>query len=105
MLLELRRETESHILVGTVILRFLTIFMKPQASSTFEALNSVSLSRCQRDVRPLVDMRWRPRAFSRLSTGDSDILSSCDMKHEPVFKALQGNLAFFRVRASRVHFT
>ena len=24
-------------------------------------------------------MKWRPRAFSRVSSGDADILSSCDM--------------------------
>ena len=27
-------------------------------------------------------MKWRPRDFSRVSTGDSDILSSCDMNDE-----------------------
>ena len=46
-------------------------------------------------------MRRRPRAFSRLSTGDSDIPSSCEMKDEPALKPLQGNPAFFRVMASR----
>ena len=40
-------------------------------------------------------------AFSRVSTGDSDIPSTCDMKHEPKFKPLQGNPAFFCVRVSR----
>ena len=55
---------------------------------------------CQRDVMPLVQMRWKPRDFCRVSTGDSDILSSCDMEEEPTFKLLQGNPAFFRVRAS-----
>ena len=40
-------------------------------------------------------------AFSRVSTGDLDIPSSCEMKDEPAFKPLQGNLAFFWVRASR----
>ena len=40
-------------------------------------------------------------AFSRVSTGDSDIPSSCEMKDEPEFKPLQGNLAFFLVWASR----
>ena len=30
-----------------------------------------------------------------VSTGDSDILSSGDMKDEPAFKPLQGNPAFF----------
>ena len=34
-------------------------------------------------------------AFSTVSTGDSDIPSSCDMKHKPKFKPLQGNVAFF----------
>ena len=53
MLLEVRHETEVHFLVGTVILGFLSIFMKSQASSPFEALTSVCLSMCQRDVRPL----------------------------------------------------
>ena len=100
-LLEVWHETEGHFLVGTVILGFLTIFKKGQASSAFEALNSACLSRCQRDVRPLDQMRWRPRAFCRISTGDSDILSSWDMKDEPAFKPLQGNPAFFQVRASR----
>ena len=30
-------------------------------------------------------------AFSRVSTGDSFIPSSCEMKYEPAFKPLQGN--------------
>ena len=49
-------------------------------------------------------MRREPRAFSRVSTGDSDIPSSCEMKDEPAFKPLKGNLAFFRVRASQCPF-
>ena len=40
-------------------------------------------------------------AFSSVSTGDSVIPSSCEMKYEPAFKPLQGNPAFFLVRASR----
>ena len=91
----MRQETEVHFLVGTVILGFLSIFKKSKASSPFEALNSVCHSRCQRDVIPPVLMRRRPTAFSRVSTGDSDIPSSCEMKDEPEFKALQGNRAFF----------
>ena len=39
-------------------------------------------------------------AFSMVSTGDSDILSSCEMKDEPAFKPLMVYPAFFRVRAS-----
>ena len=101
MLLYLRQETEVHFLVGTVILGFLSIFKKSQASSPFEALNSVCISRCQRDVIPPVQMRQRPTAFSRVSTKDSDIPSSCEMKTEPAFKPLQGNPTLFVVSESR----
>ena len=95
MLLEVRQETKAHFLVGTVILGFLSIFKKSQASSSFEALNSVCLSRYQCDVIPRSQMRRRTLAFSRVSKGDSDIPSSCEMKQEPEFKPLQGNPAFF----------
>ena len=100
MLFEMRRETEGPFLLATVILVFLSIFKKSQASSPFEALDSVCLSRCQRYVRPPVLMRRGPRAFSRGSTGDSNIPSSYEMKEEPVFKPLKVNQAFFVVRAS-----
>ena len=95
MLLEVRQETKFHFVVGTVILGFLSIFKESQASTPFEALNSVCLSRCPRDVRPHVQMRQRPTVFSRVSTGDSDMPSSCEIKDEPEFKPLQGNPAFF----------
>ena len=91
----MRQETVVHFLVGIMILGFLSIFKKGQALSPYEALNSVFLSRGQRDVRPPVQMRQTPTAFSRYSTGDSDMLSSCEMKDEPEFKLLQGNRAFF----------
>ena len=91
----MKQETEVHFLVGTVILGFLSIFKKSEAPSHFEALNSVCLSICQSDVIPPVQMKRRPTAFSRVSTGDSDIPSFCDMKHEPKFKPLQENMAFF----------
>ena len=94
-LLEVSREIKLHLLVGTVILVFLSIFTKSQASSPFEALNSVHLSKSQMDVRPSVQKRLRTMAFSRVSTRDSDIPSSCEMKDEPAFKALQGKPAFF----------
>ena len=74
------QETEVDFLVGTVILGFLSIFKKSQASAPFEALNSVCLLRCQRDVRPLVQMRQRPTVFSMVSTGVSDMPSSFKMK-------------------------
>ena len=95
MLLEVRQETEVHFLVGTVILGFLSIFKKGQASSPYEAFNSVWLSRGPRDVRPPVQMRRTHKAFSRVFTRDSDMPSSCEMKDEPEFKPLQGNRAFF----------
>ena len=84
-----------HFLVGTVILGFLSIFKKSQASSPYEALNSVCLSRGQRDVRPPVQMRRIPMAVSRVSTGDSDMPSSCEMKEVAEFKPLQGNRVLF----------
>ena len=95
MLLELRQETEFHFLFSTVILGFLFIFKKSQASSPYEALKSVFLSRGERDVRPPVQMRRIPTAFSRVSKGHSDMPSSCEMKDEPEFKPLQGNRLFF----------
>ena len=51
-------------------------FQVSQASSTFEALNSSCLSSCQRHVRGPVEMRWRTRSFSSVSTLDSDVPSS-----------------------------
>ena len=45
-----------------------------------------------------------PSAFSMVPSGNSDILSSCEMKDEPAFKTLPGNPAFFRVRATRCPF-
>ena len=44
-LLEVRWETKRPFLVSTEILGFLSIFKKSQASSSFEAMNSTSLSR------------------------------------------------------------
>ena len=85
---------------------FLFIFKKSQASSPFEALNSVCLSRYQSNVTPPIQMRRRTMAFSRVSTGYSDIPSSCQMNDEPAFKPLQGNPTLFLVRESRypLHF-
>ena len=45
MLLEIKQEIRPPFLVGTVILGFLSIFKKSQASSPFEALNSACLSK------------------------------------------------------------
>ena len=89
------REAKRPLLVSTVILVFLSIFTKSQASSPFEALNPGHLSKSQMDVRPSVQKTLGTMALSRVSTGDSDIPSSCEMKDEPAFKALQGKPAFF----------
>ena len=102
--LEVRRNTQCPFPVATGLLRFLSIFKRSQASSPFKALNSDFLSCCQRAVRPLVVMRQGARAFSRVSTGDSDIPSSWEMQDEPAFKSLQGNPALFRVRESQCPF-
>ena len=101
MLLEVRWETKRPFLVSTEILGFLSIFKKSQASSPFEALNSAHLSKSQIDMRTSVQKRLRTTAFSRVSTGDSDISSSCEMKDKPAFKPHQANPTFFLVRASR----
>ena len=81
-LLEVKWEFRSLFLFDTVILVFLTVLKKCQASSKFDAVNFPWLSSCQRHVRLLYEMKWRPRAFCRVSTGDSDILSFCDMIDE-----------------------
>ena len=94
-LLEVSWEAKRPLLVGTVILVFLSIFSKSQASSPFEALNSAQLSKSQLDVRPSMQKRLRTIAFSKVSTGDSDNPSSCEMKDDPAFKALQGKPAYF----------
>ena len=101
----MRREAKRPLLVGTVILVFLSVFTKSQASTPFEALNSAHLSKSQMDVRPYVQKRLRTMALSRVSTGDSDIPSSCEMKDEPAFKTLQGKPAFFESRHLGVHYT
>ena len=98
--LEVKQATEGPFLDDSVILGFLSIFNKSQASSPIEALMSACLSRLQKDVRPPVQVRRGTRAFSRVSTGESDIPSCCEMKDEPAFKPLQGNPTFFQFRAS-----
>ena len=76
---EVSREAKLPLLFGTIILVFLSIFTKSQTSSPFEALISAHLSKSQINVRPSVQKRLRTMAFSRVSTGDSDIPSSCEM--------------------------
>ena len=65
-LLKVKRKAKHPLLVGTIILVFLSILTKSQASSPFEAMNSAHLSICQKDVRPSVQKRWRTMAFSKI---------------------------------------
>ena len=51
---KVRQETHVPFPVATVKLGFLSIFNKSQALSPFEALISMCISRCQRDMRPPV---------------------------------------------------
>ena len=101
MLLEERQETQRPFLVSTVILGHLSIFKKSQALSPFESIELRVPLHVSRDVRPPVHIRRGHRSSSRVSTGDSDIPSSCEMKDEPAFKLLQGNPTFFLVIASQ----
>ena len=95
---------EVQFLFGIVILGFLKIY-KSQALTTFEALNSACLSRCQSDVRPLVEMRWRLRAFCSFSPGDSDTVSSCHMNDEPALSLCREIWPSFLSGHVGVHFT
>ena len=52
-----------------------------------------------------VQMRRRPTTFYRVSSGDSDMPSSCEMKDEPEFKPLKGIPAFFLLGPLGVHST
>ena len=80
--MEVKWEFRSLFLFDTVILGFLIILKNCQARAKFEAVNSTWFCISQRHVRPIFEMKWRPRSFSRVCTGDSDILSSCDMNDE-----------------------
>ena len=76
-------------------------FQKVTGLGTFGSTELRGPLEVSRDVRPPIQMRLGPRAFSRDCTEDSDIPLSCEMKDEPAFKPLQGNPTFFRVRESR----
>ena len=104
MPLEVSRETLGPFPIATGILGFISIFKRSQVLSPLEALNNTCLFSCQKDVRPPVEMRQGTTSFSRVSTGESGIPSSCEMKDEPPFKSLRGNPALFWVRASQFPF-
>ena len=85
--------------VVTGILGYLSLFKRSQASSPFESLNRMPLE-LPKGCEDSCQDEGGYRSFSRVSRGDLDILSSCEMKDKPAFKSLQGNQALFRVRAS-----
>ena len=101
----MRREAKRPLLVGTVILVFLSIFTKSQSSSPFKALNSAHHSKCQRDVRPSVQNRLRTMSFSGDSSEYSDIPSSCEMKDEPAFMHCRESRPSFESGHLGVHST
>ena len=72
--------------------------IKFQEDSSLVSFGSLELHEpleVSRDVSAPVQMRRKPMALSRVSKGDSDMPSYCEMKDEPEFKPLQGNNAFF----------
>ena len=74
-----------------------------QEESSLVSFGSLELHeplKVSRDVRPPEQMRQGTRVSSRISTQDSDIPSSCQMKDEPALKILQGNPTLFLVRES-----
>ena len=70
-------------------------FQEDSGLGTFRSTELCGSLEVSRDVRPPIQMRLGPRAFSRDCTEDSDIPLSCEKKDEPAFKLLQGNLTFF----------
>ena len=73
MLLEVRQETEFHFLVGTVILGFLSIFKKSQASSPYESLNLCASRRVKGMWGPL--SKWG--GHLRLSLASPQGIQTC----------------------------
>ena len=58
-------------------------FQEESGIVTFESSELGPPLNMSRDVRHPVQMRRGTRVFSSVSTGDSDISSSCEMKDEP----------------------
>ena len=72
-------------------LRDIGIHINFQDASSLVRFGSLELHEpveVSRDVSPPVQMTRGTRVSFRISTQDSDIPSSCEMKHEPVFKTL-----------------
>ena len=71
--------------------RYIGIPVNFQEESSLVSFLSLELHRpleVSREVRPPVQVRRGTSVSSRISTQDSDIPSSCQMKDEPAFKPL-----------------
>ena len=82
----------------------IVIIINFQEESSLISFGSLELHEphdVSRDVRPPVQMTRGITVSSRISTQDSEIPSSCQMKDEPAFKPLQGNPTLYLVRKSR----
>ena len=80
-------------------------FQEESSLVSFWSLELHGSLEVSRDVRPPVQMRRGTRFSSRISTQDSDIPLFCPMKHEPKFKPLHWNQAFFWVRPLVILYT
>ena len=101
--LEVRREKQCTFLVATMILGFLSIFNKSRHRHILKHCTPHAFL-VSKGCEASCPDEAGPSTFSRVSTGNSEIPSPCEMKAEPAFKPFQGNPAFFRVRASQCAF-
>ena len=76
-------------------------FQEESGRVTFRSIELHEPLKVSRDVRPRLQESRGTKILSRVSTEDSDIPSSCEMKDEPAFKPLQGNPTLFLVSESR----
>ena len=76
-------------------------FQEESSLVSFGSLELREPLEVSRVLRPPLQISRGTRVSFRISTEDSDIPSSCQMKDEPAFKPLQGNRTLFLVRESR----
>ena len=76
-------------------------FQEESGIITFWSIEFIVPLELSKGYEASVQMKWGTRVFSRVSKGDSDIPSSCEMKDKPAFTPLQGNLTLFLLRAFR----
>ena len=76
-------------------------FQEESSLVSFGSLELREPLEVSRDVRSPFQIPRGTMVSSRISAQDSDIPSSCQMKHEPAFKPLHGNPTLFLVRESR----